>query len=205
MQQKYYIIDLELRIISILHMLLLIFFSRLYYITPMRDINYLVLSNHFNKIETKKFFSSVRRILFEDILMDTYRTDEQFGTEKAYTSQYFYGLCYKSNMKYWFCKIYVAKVARAFCHVTSASLTSGISINDTLSRVHKTTDFRTPTLHGFWKTYPAICDGHTSLQNIDFEEPYFMRLCKTRLCRLKVACTLIKSFVLNLDVSKTSY
>lgn len=69
-------------------------------------------------------------------------------------------------MKYWLRQIYMTKMARAFCHVTSTCLTSGISVDNTLSRVHETTQFRASALHGFRKTYAAICDGHTTLRNI---------------------------------------
>lgn len=70
-------------------------------------------------------------------------------------------------MKYWFCKIYVTKMARTLCHIASTCLASGISVNDTLSWIHKTTQLWTSTFHSFWKAYPAICDGHTTLHKME--------------------------------------
>lgn len=69
-------------------------------------------------------------------------------------------------MEYWLCKIYMTKVAGTFCHIASTGLASGISVNDALSWIHKTTQLWTSTLHGFGKAYPAICDGHTTLHKI---------------------------------------
>lgn len=61
-------------------------------------------------------------------------------------------------MKYWLCKIYVTKMTGTFCHITSACLTSRISVNDTLSWIHEAAQFRAATFHGFWKSYATICD-----------------------------------------------
>lgn len=61
-------------------------------------------------------------------------------------------------MKYWFCEIYMTKMTRTLCHITGTCLTSRISVNDALSRIHETTQFRAATFHSFWKSYAAICD-----------------------------------------------
>lgn len=52
-----------------------------------------------------------------------------------------------------------------FCHITSTRLTSWISVDDTLSRIHETTQFRSTTFHGLRKHNSSFGHRHSSLND----------------------------------------
>ena len=79
----------------------------------------------------------------------THRVNKKLGTKEADTSRDLDCLGQEANEEARFGQLNVAKMSRAFSHVACACLTPGVSIHHSLSRVHQTTKFRSPSLHGF--------------------------------------------------------
>lgn len=67
-------------------------------------------------------------------------------------------------MKHRFSEINVSKVAGTFGHITGTGLTTGLSVDDTLSGIHETAELWAPRFHSFWEADATFGDGHTSLK-----------------------------------------
>ena len=79
--------------------------------------------------------------------LSTYRINEQFGTEEAHTTEHFHCLGQEPNVINWFGKFDVSKVPGAGAHAASTGLAARGALNDTLTRVHQSTELWTASLH----------------------------------------------------------
>jgi hypothetical protein len=78
------------------------------------------------------------------------------------TAKDFYRLLKESNMVDWFGQIDVTKMSWAFIHGFIASLALFFRINDSLSGIHKPTQFRLATFINVRMYYATFCDRHSS-------------------------------------------
>lgn len=66
-------------------------------------------------------------------------------------------------MKDWLGEIDVTKVTGTLGHVARASLTAGVPVDDTLTRVHEATQLGPAALHRLGEADAAIGHRHTTL------------------------------------------
>ncbi len=99
--------------------------------------------------------------LHDDVLhLGVRGTNEKLRTVEAHASKDLDGLDQESWMKHWLGKVEVAKVPRALGHVAGASQTPRDSVDNSLVRVHESTELRPATLVDLREANAAVCDRH---------------------------------------------
>lgn len=93
---------------------------------------------------------------------DENKSYQKFGTIITHTAKDSYRLLKESNMVDWFGQNDVTKMSWALIQSSIASLALFFQFNDSLSGIHKPTQFRLAIFINLRISYATFCDRHSS-------------------------------------------